>query len=86
MNKPMGLRQGVSYGRRNIPAGAQPWETIVRLTLVAGLTLCWWGMVLEPVSAQVPRIQGRGRLHPEWAMPFPHRPMMRQRSIIIRPG
>ena len=60
MNKPMGLRQGVSYGRRNIPAGAQPWETIVRLTLVAGLTLCWWGKVLEPVLAQVPRIQGQG--------------------------
>src|SRR5215470_15332992 len=33
---------------------------LVQLALVAGFVLVWWGIGLEPVFAQVPRIQGQG--------------------------
>src|SRR5678815_1993619 len=49
-----------STEKRESHFSALRYEHLIRLTLVAGLTLCWWGMVLEPVSAQVPRIQGQG--------------------------
>ena len=33
---------------------------LVQLALVTGFVLMWWGIDLEPVFAQVPRIQGQG--------------------------
>lgn len=49
-----------SNERREARVRARRRDRLIRIALAAGLTFCWWGLGVDPVAAQVPRIQGQG--------------------------